>query len=209
MKASEEEKEKSANYPNNDSQLQGCIINPENDTNKDGKEELNLQEVTRLVSHACTDQHQVLTSEEGDGSCAAPLEKKLGAMKNSQCYLERNHESSQEEPSHMCMDDFKEITKEPALGLPVRKKRRMGMCGLTEKERSHFLQTQKRENGHNGVERVEKQICNNTADLVAQEEIISPAPLLFSPLSIPVDSVTLQGKAEIKLQSSHCGGDNR
>lgn len=207
VKASEGQEENSATTVNNDAQLQGFIINPENDTNKDGKEEINPQEPTTSPSQAYAD--QVITSDEYDRSCAAILEEQLGAKKNSQCNLERNHETSQEEPSSMCMAEVKEVTKESTVGLPARKKRRMGMCGLTEKERSHFLQTQKRENGQNGAERIEKQLHKNTADLVAQEQIISPAPLSSSPLSVPVDSVTVKGKVEIKLQSSHCGGDNR
>lgn len=84
----------------------------------------------------------------------------------------------------------------------------MGMCGLTEKERSHFLQTRKRENGQNGPEIVEKQICNNAADFEAQEEVISSPPFPSSPPT-PVGSVTEQNKAEIKLQRSQCGGDDR
>ncbi|XP_029286401.1 uncharacterized protein LOC115007599 [Cottoperca gobio] len=71
-----------------------------------------------------------------------------------------------------------------------------------------FYTARKRENWQNGPERVEKQICNNTADLVAQEEIISSSPLSSS-LPIPVGSVPEQDEAETQLQSSHCAGDDR
>ncbi|KAM7008938.1 uncharacterized protein LKV04_000994 [Tautogolabrus adspersus] len=103
---------------------------------------------------------------------------------------------------------MKITTKEAAAGLPAKKKRRMGTCGLTEKERSHFLQTQKRENGQKEPERVETQIDNNTADLVAQEEILSTHVLLSS-ISIPVGSESEQNEAAIKLQSPNCEGDKR
>ncbi|XP_070684504.1 FK506-binding protein 5-like [Pempheris klunzingeri] len=111
--------------------------------------------------------------------------------------------SQKESFSSVSLADVKDVTKEAAVGLPAKKKRRMGMCGLTEKERSHFLQMQKRENGQSGQETVEKYICNYTADPVAPEEIISSPPSL----PIPVGSVT--DEAEIKLQSSPCGGDDR
>lgn len=204
MKVSEELEENSATCPNNDSQLPGCIINLEIGTNKDGKKEINPEEVTRLVFDTHTDNHHVLTSEDGDGSCADDLQKQLGAKKTSHCNLERCHESSQEEPSGT-KGELIEVAKESALGLPVRKKRRMGICGLTKKERSHFLQTEKREIGHKGGERAAKQLCINIARLVAQEVAITPDPSLSSPLSIPVDSATVQSKAETKQKSSHCG----
>ncbi|XP_056264481.1 break repair meiotic recombinase recruitment factor 1-like [Pseudoliparis swirei] len=150
---------------------------------------------------ACTDQLQVLQiSQEGD---AAALEDQPGAEENSECNFEKNQDVSQEEPSDVGMTDVKETTKETAAGIPAKKKRRMGMCGLTERERSHFLQTQKRENGQTGPERVGKQICNNSAELAAQEEVIS------SVSSVPVGNVTEQEKAEMQLESSHCGGEDR
>lgn len=205
VKSCEGQEEHPATTINNDSQLQSFIIHPKNDTNKGGKKEIDLQDITRSSS----DQHGVLSSEEVDASCAAGLEEQRDAKKNSQCNLGKNHETNQEEQSNMCMADVEEVTKESTVGLPARKKRRMGMCGLTEKERSHFLQTQKRENGQNGAERIEKQPCHNTADVEAKKGIISTALSFSSALSHPVDSVTFQDKTEIKLQSSHCGRENR
>ncbi|XP_034388049.1 uncharacterized protein LOC117730437 [Cyclopterus lumpus] len=192
--------------PSNDSQLKGLKVHADNDANKSGKdkEEMTAEECNASPSQTCTDQLQVLQiSQEGDD---AALEDQPGAEENSECNSEKNQDVSQEEPSNVDMTDVKETTKERAAGIPAKKKRRMGMCGLMERERSHFLQTQKRENGQNGPERVGKQICNNTADLVAQEEIISS---LSSSLSVPVGNVTEQEKAEMKLQSSHCGGEDR
>ncbi|KAI3352889.1 hypothetical protein L3Q82_019463, partial [Scortum barcoo] len=133
------------------------------------------------------------------------LEEQLGLKENYHSHLERNQETSQEKLSNVCMADMKEIRKEVAEGLPAKKKRRMGMCGLTEKERTYFLQTHKRQNG---PERAEKQICNNAADFEAQEEMISSPPLPSS-APIPVGSVTEQNEAEIQLQSSQCEGDDR
>ncbi|XP_051241096.1 uncharacterized protein LOC127354861 isoform X2 [Dicentrarchus labrax] len=201
----EEQEETTVTRPNNDSQLEGFRVHTDNVANQRGKdkEEITAEEGNRSPLRTCTDQLQVLlpTSEEADGSCATALEEQLGAKENSQCDLERNQETS-----NVNMADIKEVTKEAAVGLPAKKKRRMGMCGLTEKERSHFLQTQKRENGLNGPERVEL-ICNNTAGLVPQEEISSPS--LSSSLSIPASSVTEQEEELLKLQSSHCGGNDR
>ncbi|XP_035515472.1 uncharacterized protein LOC118326562 isoform X2 [Morone saxatilis] len=195
----EEQEETTVTRPNNDSQLEGFRVHTDN---VDDQEEITAEEGNRSPLQTCTDQLQVLlpTSEGADGSCATALEEQLGAKENSQCNLERNQETS-----NVYMADVKEVTKEAAVGLPAKKKRRMGMCGLTEKERSHFLQTQKRENGLNTPERVEL-ICNNTAGLVPQEEISSPS--LSSSLSIPASSVTEQEEL-LKLPSSHCGGNDR
>ncbi|XP_028446487.1 uncharacterized protein LOC114563802 isoform X1 [Perca flavescens] len=207
-KAFEEQEETTVTNPNNDSQPEGLSVHADNDATKSGKgkDEMTAEKCCRSPSQTCTDQFEVFlpTSEQGDGTA---LDEQLVAEDNSQCNLEKKQETSREEPSRVYVA-VKEITKDAAAGLSAKKKRRMGMCGLTERERSHFLQTRKRENGQNGPERAEKQICNDTADLVAQEKIVSSTLLSYS-LSIPVGSVTEQGEAEIKLQSSHCGEDDR
>ncbi|XP_073328401.1 uncharacterized protein [Pagrus major] len=203
VKATEAKEETTITNPNNDSELQGFREQTDDDANQSGKdkEKITVEECNRSQSQTCTDQLQVLlpTSEEGDVSLATALEEQLGAKENSQI----KQETSPEERSSVYMTDVKEVTKEA----PAKKKRRMGMCGLTEKERSHFLQTQKRENGQNGLDRAEKQICNNSADLVAQEDI--SAPHLPSSLSISGGSITEQNEAEKTLQLSHCGGNDR
>ncbi|TNN52973.1 hypothetical protein EYF80_036838 [Liparis tanakae] len=162
---------------------------------------MTAEECNASSSQTCTDQPQVLhiSQEEDD----AALEDQPGAEENSECHFEKNQDVSQEEPSDVDMTDVKETTKETAAGIPAKKKRRMGMCGLTERERSHFLQTRKRESGQTGPERVGKQICNNSAELAAQEEVIPSV----SP--VPVGNVTEQEKAEMQLESSHCGGEDR
>ncbi|KAM7418750.1 hypothetical protein PAMA_016057 [Pampus argenteus] len=195
--------------PKNDSQLESFRLHTEKNTSKNGKdeEEIMPEECNKSPSQMCTDQLQVSlpTSEESDESCVTALEEQLGARETSHSDLERNRETSQDESSQdVCMVDVKEITKVAVARLPVKKKRRMGMCGLTEKERSHFLQTQKRENVQNGLERVERQMCNNKDDLSTQEEIISSLSLPSSPPPILAASVAEPREAEIRLQSSHC-----
>ncbi|XP_043970261.1 uncharacterized protein si:ch211-286b5.2 isoform X1 [Gambusia affinis] len=68
--------------------------------------------------------------------------------------------------------------KESAAGLPAKKKRRMGMCGLTEKERSHFLQAQQRESVEDGAG---KAVCDETADSLASEDDVPPNHLHSTP----------------------------
>ncbi len=205
----EEQEETTVTISNNDSQL-GCRVPYENDANQNGKvkEEIPAKESDSSTSQTCTDQLQVLLPafEEDDGLCAPALEVKLAAKENSQLTLERNQETSCEDHSNVCVAEVKEVAKGAELGLPTKKKRRMGMCGLTEKERSHFLQTQKRENGQNALERPEDPTCNDIAALVAQKDTMS-SPSLPSSQYIPADRVTEQ--AEMKLHSSHCGGDDR
>ncbi|XP_029365886.1 uncharacterized protein LOC115048515 isoform X2 [Echeneis naucrates] len=180
----------------------------DNDTDRSGTEGISSQRGVRSPSQTYTDKLNLLpTSEEADGSFAYVLKKQLAATDNFQCNLDRNHEARQEEPSNIYMADVKEISNEVEAGLPPKKKRRMGMCGLTERERSHFLQIQKHENGQNRGERVERQISNgNRAALVAQEEIVSSL-LPPSSVSIPLNRNAEQSEAEIKL--SLCGEDDR
>ncbi|XP_067354080.1 uncharacterized protein si:ch211-286b5.2 isoform X3 [Channa argus] len=208
VKAAEQQEPTTVIHPKNYFQLQRCAINPENYTNKTGNEEITPQDINSPPCQTHTDQYQLLTSDIGRGSFEADMEEQLGANPNSHCNLERNAKTSQEE-STTFMDDVREVTKDLAAGPPTEKKRRMGMSGLTEKERSPFLQTQKREIGQDEAEIAKLEICNYKADLVAQKDILSPPPLPSSPLSFPIGSVTEQSEAEMKLQSSHCEADNR
>lgn len=194
-----------------DAEPEGLRAQTDNDTKNTRMEGITQQEGIGSACGTCTNQLQVFlpTSEEGNGSGVMKLEKEADAKDNSPCNLEGDPGTSQENPSNVCMNDVNENTKETEAGLPAKKKRRMGMCGLTEKERSNFLQIQRRENGKSRVERVEKQIYNNTADVVAQEEIISSHLCPPSPQSIPADRITEQTKAETELQSSVSAEDNR
>lgn len=195
--------------PDYEHQLEGFRVSSDNDVNKSGEDmEETAEECNRSPSLTCTDQLQLFlpTCEKEDGSCATASEEQPAAKENSQGNLERDQETSHEANSDVFGIDVKVITKEAAAGLPAKKKRRMGMCGLTEKERTHFLQTQKRENGQNGAERVEKQICEDAVDLVTQEEMISSPPL---PSSLPIPGGSVTEQTGIKPQSSHSGGDDR
>lgn len=208
VKAIKEQEETTVTNPKNDSQLASLTVHTEDDTIKNGKDEKEkiAEECNQSASPACTDQRQVLlpAPEQGDISCVTAMGELVVERENSHCDLERNPETSQEETSQeeasqdVCMVDVKEITMAD-LAMPVRKKRRMGMCGLTEKERGYILQTQKRENGQERLRRVERQMSNSKADLSAEEEIISAPP------PIPTASVTEPREVEIKSQSSPCG----
>ncbi|XP_058496335.1 uncharacterized protein LOC131466836 [Solea solea] len=193
------------------SDLEGCRVHTDNETSKSGmKKESPQEEDIRSPFQTCTNQLKVLlpVSEEGDGSSTMTLVEQLGVTEDSQCNMERNYETK-EEPCNTYVADGKEITKETAAGLPARKKRRMGMCGLTEKERSHFLQTRKLLIGQSGAESVEKEISKNISDDVAQEEFTSSVFIPPSTSPISKDCVTEQGVAEINSQSSHSGNNDR
>nr|XP_040041761.1 nuclear receptor corepressor 1-like isoform X3 [Gasterosteus aculeatus aculeatus] len=201
VKAPEEREATAAADPSSDSQLKGLKSHADNNGNRaeKDKEEMTAEEFNTSPSQTCTDQLQVFSpaSEEGDD---AALGDQLSGEENS-CHFEKKQEVSK-----VYMTDVKEHAKEAAAGLPAKKKRRMGMCGLTERERSHFLQTTKNENGQNLPERDTKQICSNTADLASEEEIVSS----ISPsLSVQEGNGAEQEKAEMNLQSSHCGGEDR
>lgn len=198
-------KEQDANNPKSDSQLEDLQVLSENFTNNSGtnEEEMDLDECNRSLYDTRTDQLKVFSpiTKEDVQSCPVALNGK----ENSD--VESNQHTGPEEPTIVCLGD---VTKGSVAGLPAKKKRRMGMCGLTEKERSHFLMTQKRENEQNREDKVEKPICENTAEPVAVEENTSSLPLPSSPPSIPADGQNREPREdEIKLQPSHCKGDER
>lgn len=182
-----EEGKATVTNPINDSHLEHLNKHSDDDTNmvKKNKEENAADECKRSPDQTDIDQLHVLmlVSEDSDGSSAT-------ALKN----LERKQKNSQEDISEI---DVKQNTKESEAGLPAKKKQRMGVCGLTEKERRQILLIQNRGTGEKGIERGE--ICNDTAEPV----IISPS------VSIPGNSITEQSQAEPRLQSSHCGENDR
>ncbi|KAM8878416.1 uncharacterized protein AB9W97_014269 isoform 2-T2 [Spinachia spinachia] len=202
--APQEREGTAATDPSNDSQLKGLKGHAGNNSNQveKDKEEITAKDFNSTPSQTCTDQLQVFSpiSEAGDD---AALRDQLDAGQNSACHYEKKTEVSQEVPSNMYMTDVKENAKEAAAALPAKKKRRMGMCGLTERERSHFLQTKKHENGQNVPDKDGKQLSNNTADLAAEEEIVS------SISSLQEGNVAEQERAEMNLHSSQCGGEDR
>ncbi|XP_028258075.1 uncharacterized protein LOC114433626 [Parambassis ranga] len=182
-----EEEKATVTNPIDDSQLERLNKHSDDDTNmiEKNKEENAADGCKRSPDQTGTDELHVLmlVSEDADGSSAT-------ALKN----LERKQKNSQEDSSKI---DVKQNTMESEAGLPAKKKQRMGVCGLTEKERRQILLIQNRENGEKGMERGE--IYNDTAE-----------PLIMSPsVSIPAYSITEQSQAEPKLQSSHCGENDR
>ncbi|XP_007570266.1 uncharacterized protein LOC103150533 isoform X1 [Poecilia formosa] len=103
-------------------------------------------------------------------SCAV-LEKQLERFN-----LKRSQDTNDDKPSCGTAD-----VKESAAGLPAKKKRRMGMCGLMEKERSHFLQAQQREGVENGAGSAGKAVCDETAEPLGSENDVSPNHLQSTP----------------------------
>lgn len=209
-KVTEAQEEAMFSNPDNNLHRKGLIAHNADDAIQSGKgkEEVNVKETNGSPSETSTKliQDFLKTSEECKGSCATVVEQKPGSEVGCLSNIERNQETGPGESSNMLTGDFKEGKKEAALGLPAKKKRRMGMCDLTEKERSHFLQTQLPQKGQEELSRAEKQIRNNTADLVAQGAIESSPP--FSPF-IPAGGVTKQNEAKIAPQPSYCGINDR
>ncbi|KAM3623944.1 uncharacterized protein V6R79_017205 [Siganus canaliculatus] len=165
----------------NTSQLDGFSAQPDNDDSHCGKEkeEKPLEACNISLSETCTD--DAPASEEDNEFSAVVSQEQLLADEDTECHLETNKEGRE-----VCVTDAKEVENDTAaVALPAKKKRRMGMCGLTEKERTHFLQAQKRENGQIVLEKAEE---GNSDDFVAQEKIIS----------------TEQNKMD-----THCGGGDR
>ncbi|XP_041641031.1 uncharacterized protein LOC121508325 [Cheilinus undulatus] len=207
-----EQEETTATNANRDSELESSTVQTDNDAGKreEDKTELSVEECNRSPTQKGNSQHlvSVHSSEDGKESFSTALEEQGCTKENFYCDLEKNKEASPEEPITAYTADVSIITKDAAAGLPAKKKRRMGMCGLTERERSHFLKTQKRESGQKEPERAETQIDNGTADLVAQKEIIS-SHLLMSSFSIPEDSVSEQNEKGLELQFGNYGGEKR
>ncbi|XP_041837871.1 uncharacterized protein LOC121637708 isoform X2 [Melanotaenia boesemani] len=191
---------------NNHSRLESCGLHTSNDTQKSRKNKEETTSETSNISPNQTpaDQLQVILpiSEDAAESCAAALENQVDGEENSS--LERNQDISKDQSSTISLNDV----KEPAVALPAKKKRRMGMCGLTEKKWSQFLQAQKHENGLNRGEKVENLIHNETADFMILEED-SSSTLPPSPLCIKAGCITDQSEAELKLQSGPCGENDR
>lgn len=187
------EEETIVNNPHNHSELESLRLHTEDNTTKNGKDKEEKEADECNLSQTCTDQHKFFlpTSEEADGSCAAALDE-LDTSEN----IERGQETSQDEHSNVCIGKVKEVIKKAVEGFPAKKKRRMGTCGLTEMERCHFLQTNKRGNGQNGTEGIERQINND------KDHVISLLSLPFSPLHIPVASIAEPREGETQVQAS-------
>lgn len=189
--------------PSSEVQLGGCRLLCDNDANRDGngKEQKKAPNCRKSTSKTCAAPSKMfITMSEEDN------ESKLSALKDMQSTEDNpDHkmETNNEESNSICMDNAEE--KEAAVGLPSKKKRRMGMCHLTEKERSQFLQVQKRANEKPQEER---QTCNDIADQMAERETICPPHTPSSPQHNPVTNRGReQSDAVIKLQSIDSGED--
>ncbi|XP_061685001.1 uncharacterized protein LOC133505694 isoform X2 [Syngnathoides biaculeatus] len=133
----------------------------------------------RALSQTCTHQDQVFSVTSGEACQPHPtaLEDHQRANNDLQCDLVRNPKLNQGTPSH----ESKEHKTEAVTEEPIKKRKRMGMCGLTEKERSRFLQMSKTVNGQTGREKVEEQMSKNKADV---ESSVLPPSLLPSPVAV-------------------------
>lgn len=212
-KVTESGPETTISNSSHDFQLVDLMERTDNDSDQNGdvQESVLVAETNGSQPQAFTDPLQVLQvpfSEDASGSPAIAFKEQLGTKANSQCDMEKNQEINQEESSSVSTADVRGVTKEAEVRFPVKKKRRMGMCGLTEKEHSHFLQAQTCENGQNQLWRVEKRGCRNTADLMAKEGFISPPPEPSS-LFIQTGSASEQREPERQPQPSDCEGINR
>ncbi|XP_028311865.1 histone acetyltransferase KAT6A-like isoform X2 [Gouania willdenowi] len=131
---------------------------------------------------------------EGDGLCLTTEEKRLCVKVNSQSNLYDDKDSDQVKPHDNSVFDVKEPAKEAAVSLPAKKKRRMGMRGLTEKKRSQFVPVQKCENGQN------QNICEMMEEKQSIDISAEPLPMetsVDSPSThqtVPVDDNLKRGK---------------
>lgn len=101
------------------------------------------------------------SADGSDGKEATAVDEQLCTVDHTDHKMGTNQE----------MDDLKQITKEP---VPAKKKRRMGMCRLTERERrSHLILK-----SANRAENAEKPIYENSADVTAEEEKTSSLDVL-------------------------------
>lgn len=190
----------------NDFQLENCGLHADDDVRKndEDKGEMVSDECNKSPGQTYIDQFQVLPLfKEDNESYKGVMEKQVGGEDTSD--LEKNQSTSQDTPSTMYVSDL----KESPVGLPAKKKRRMGSCALTEKERSSFLQIQNHENGHNGMTRIEKQLYNETPDSVGLEVNVCSPNLPSSLLLTSAGHITEETEREQKVRSSHCGEDGR
>ncbi|XP_061889442.1 uncharacterized protein LOC133639823 [Entelurus aequoreus] len=145
----------------NSSQLES---DNEKNNGEHGKKKQMKEECDQTLSLTCTDQHQILTSEETSGSAVEDRQ----TTKNR---LQGDSETKQAAPS--IVSDSKREQTETSAGETAKKKRRMGMCGLKEKEQSPFLQIK---NGHSGQEQAEGPKCVFTADTEPSFLLASSTP---------------------------------
>ncbi|XP_061736600.1 uncharacterized protein LOC133538810 [Nerophis ophidion] len=145
----------------NSSQLES---DNEKNNSRHGKKEQMKEECDQTLSLTCTDQQQILTSEETSGSAVEDQQ----TTKNR---LQGDSETKQAAPS--IVSDSRREQTETSAEETAKKKRRMGMCGLKEKEQNLFLQIK---NGHSGQQQAEEPKCVSTADTEPSFLLASSTP---------------------------------
>ncbi|XP_077426751.1 uncharacterized protein LOC144055034 [Vanacampus margaritifer] len=197
--AVKKQQEATVTHPISHPQLEICPIRDDSKSRKD-KEDKMTKKCEQTLTRACTDQHKgfPLTSEEADQSCSASLEDQQRTKNDFQCELVRNQKASQGGPINESMGYSKDDKAEAVAGEPAKKRKRLGMCGLTEKEQSHFLQISKNVNSR---QKVEEQLSTNEVDI--KSSLLTP-----SLLPTPVANIA-EPREEKVLHSSHDSAADR
>ncbi|XP_047222474.1 uncharacterized protein si:ch211-286b5.2 [Girardinichthys multiradiatus] len=187
--ANKEREETMVDDPNRRFEIKTCGVQANDCTDETASEQC-----SRLPSQPQT---FVSNSEDDSESSCAALEKQ--AVEKEHSNLKRNQDTNEEVPSFHMRD-----VKEWAVGLPAKKKRRMGMCGLTEKERSHFLQAQQGENAQIRAGSPGTQTCGKTSERVASADDVSSAHLQSTP-----PPISAEVEEQSKEEPSHSGDEYR
>ncbi|KAK5602394.1 hypothetical protein CRENBAI_012485 [Crenichthys baileyi] len=189
--ANKEREETTVDDPNRRFELKTC-----GEQANDCSDETASEECSRLPSQP---QMFVSSSEDDSESSFAALEKQVVEKERSN--LKRNQDANDEMPSFLMRD-----VKEWAVGLPAKKKRRMGMCGLTEKERSHFLQAQQGDGAQIRAGSAGTQTSRKTSERVASGDDVSSAYLQSTP---PPISAEVEEQSKKEPQPPHSGDEYR
>ncbi|XP_037096971.1 uncharacterized protein LOC119116016 [Syngnathus acus] len=178
------EQETTVTHPISDSQLGMSPVRDDTMSGKDEDEDQMTEKCDQILSQ--TEQNQVfpLTSKDSGQLCSTALEDQQRTSNGLQCNLVRNQKVSLGAQSNESMGDSKDDKTDTVTEEPTKKRKRMGMCGLTEKERSHFLQMTKTVNGQNSRPKVERQTSTNKVDI---ESSLLPPSLLSTPVTITAE----------------------
>ncbi|XP_049575821.1 uncharacterized protein [Syngnathus scovelli] len=176
--------ETTVSHPISDSQLGMSPVRDDTMSGKDKDEDQMTEKCDQILSQ--TEQNQVfpLTSKDSGHLCSTALEDQQRTNNGLQCNLVRNQKVSLGAQSDESMGDSKDDKTETVTEEPTKKRKRMGMCGLTEKERSHFLQTTKTVNGQNSRQKVERQTSTNKVDI---ESSLLPPSLVSTLVTITTE----------------------
>lgn len=172
------------------SQLEGLVLDPDTNANQNGKDkaEITTVEFSRSSSqtHMESPQNILPASVVALGSCTSASNER---NENSQCYLEGDREPKYKGCNDMATADVPTVMKEEEVGLPPKKKQRMGKCVLTLKGFSYQRNVKI---GKSTME-TDVQKCNNTV------HDGSNIYVLIS-LSVPAERATEQNETEVQSQ---------